>query len=86
MGQFNRNTRCHQHADAAIRATAYEHSRQNLPSLPVRERIVQIVTDCDAAAASVADVEYLHDVAFDREQYSVDVRPAAVKKLPYFNR
>ena len=40
----------------------------------------------DSSAPTMPDVEHLNDVAVDRKQNSVNVRPATVEQLPYFNR
>ena len=40
----------------------------------------------DVSAATVPDMEHLHDIAFDRKQDAVDVRAAAVEQLAYFSR
>jgi hypothetical protein len=78
VGQFDRKR-------GAISTTTL-HGDLVLTDCPIRCSGANCSLIADAAAASVADVEYLHDVAFDREQHSVDMGPTAVKKLAYFNR
>jgi hypothetical protein len=40
----------------------------------------------DVSAATVPDMEHLHDIAVDRKQDPVDVLAATVDQLVYFNR
>jgi len=49
----------------------------------------KLFTDCSLAgygpSATVPDVEHLHQIAFDRKQDSVDMRPPTIEQLTYFN-
>jgi hypothetical protein len=53
------------------------------------ERREQLRTDCsltaDSPTAAMPNVEHLHDVAFDREQDSINVRARAIEKVPHVN-
>ena len=49
----------------------------------------KLFTDCSLAAdwstAAMPNVEYLHQVAFDRKQDAIDVRAATIEKVAHFN-
>ena len=40
----------------------------------------------DRSSSTMSDVKHLHDVAVDRKQNAIHVRPAAIEKLTDFSR